>query len=40
MEHKRIRELPQDKQGRQIDNITIILTALINMFQDLKNQGS
>jgi hypothetical protein len=40
MEHKRIRELPQDKQARQIDNIIIVLSAIINMFQELKNQGS
>ena len=40
MEHKRIRELPNDKQGQQIDNIIIVLSAMINMFQELKNQGS
>jgi hypothetical protein len=40
MEQNRIRELPQDKQARQIDNIIIVLSAIINMFQELKNQGS
>jgi hypothetical protein len=40
MEYNRIRELPQDRQGRQIDNIIILLTALIDKFLEIKNQGS